>query len=80
MRLTQDNLNHTDTVTDRYVIHILRVRQNNACLCGEPLSTGYQLAHKRYGIDIACDDLSLLCGTCHAKEHKIKSCSGTMRR
>lgn len=71
---------HTGKVyIDAIVIALLKRNQQNTCACGTPLSHGYQLTHKRYGLDITLYDLELKCGACHATEHNRKSVTGTLR-
>ena len=78
MRLTKDGtINDTDSVLDTLIIQLLMKRQKSLCYgCNEPL-IGYQLHHKRYGLDIGLDDLALLCSPCHgAGAYRYRVCGG----
>ena len=79
MRITQDNKIVSSGEVETACIYLLRKMQNDLCACGVSLSNGYQLAHKRYGLDITLYDLELKCGACHALEHGTKSFTGTLR-
>lgn len=68
-----------DVTLTRIVIQLLRRNQSGLCKCGKSLKDGYQLTHKRYGIDITLYDLELKCGRCHALEHGKRSYTGTLR-
>jgi hypothetical protein len=83
MRITQDNELRTGPDLERYVIYLLKEMQAGTCAridCFELLSDGFQIAHKRYGVDITLYDLELLCPSCHAKDHNLKSCRGLVRQ
>lgn len=76
MRLSRDtSANELDVI----VVALLKRTQNGLCNCGALLSNGFQLTHKRYGVDIKLVDLELKCGACHATEHGRKSHTGTLR-
>ena len=79
MRITQDNEIKSELELEQYCIYLLMKIQDGKCFCGAELKKGYQIAHKRYGIDITLYDLALKCGACHAREHGIRSHTGTLR-
>ena len=71
MRLTRDGIEQINSTLERLVIRALMARQSGRCsVCTVLLAVvGYQLTHKRYGLDITLNDLELKCGLCHAQEH-----------
>ena len=81
MRLTKDGtINDTDSVLDTLIIQLLMKRQKGLCYgCNESL-TGFQVHHKRYGLDIGLDDLALLCSPCHGAERGYKQTTGKLRQ
>lgn len=78
MRLDK-HVEATQPYFDQIVIACLKRKQANKCACGSSLSIGYQIAHKRYGLDITLNDLDLKCGKCHSKEHNTQTVKGTLR-
>jgi RNase P subunit RPR2 len=65
---------------EKYIIALLLKNQAKQCdNCHKPL-IGYQIHHKRYGLDIGLKDLCLLCGDCHAIESNVKSVKGILRQ
>ena len=79
MRITQDGLLMVGGDMEAYCVYILMQMQKGLCDCGAELLKGFQIAHKRYGVDITIHDIELKCGACHAKEHGKKSHQGLLR-
>lgn len=81
MRLEKKNRKtDTYTVIDQLCIKILFDMQKGFCAKCSQKMTGFQLHHKRYGIDISLYDLELVCGSCHSQTHGAKSIKGTERQ
>lgn len=81
MRITKDGKITTHRDFDSLVMLLLSKLQKGLCATcpAELVAGGFQIAHKRYGLDITLKDIELKCGSCHAVEHGFKAQSGTLR-